>query len=64
MMISIKPFFTATLISAAVFSPAVGLTAGEMTVKITPDIASVEVVHNGGGIQDWEILGLTTVAGD
>jgi hypothetical protein len=35
-----------------------------MTIKITPDIASVEVGHNGGGMQDREILGLTTMADD
>jgi rhodanese-related sulfurtransferase len=47
MMTSIKPFFTATIISAAVFFSAGALAAGEMNVKITPDIASVEVMRNG-----------------
>jgi len=47
MMTSIKTLFTATVIFAAVLFSSGALAAGEMTVRITPDIASVEVVHNG-----------------
>lgn len=47
MMTSIKTLFTATAISAAVVLSTGTLAAGEMTVRITPDIASVEVMHNG-----------------
>jgi len=47
MMTSIKTLFTATVIFAAVLFSSGALAAGEMTVRITPDIAAVEVMHNG-----------------
>ena len=47
MMTSIKTLFTATVVSAAVLGSAGALASGEMTVRITPDIAAVEVMHNG-----------------
>lgn len=47
MMASINTLFRSAVISAAVLFSAGGLAAGEMTVKITPEIASVEVMHNG-----------------
>jgi rhodanese-related sulfurtransferase len=47
MMTSIKPLVAATVIFAAVCFSAGALAASDMTVKITPDIASVEVTHNG-----------------
>jgi rhodanese-related sulfurtransferase len=46
-MTAIKTLFSATVLYAAVLFSAGALAAGEMTVKITPDIAAVEVVHNG-----------------
>jgi rhodanese-related sulfurtransferase len=47
MMTSITTIFTASTISAVVlFSPG-ALYAEEMTVRITPDISAVEVMHNG-----------------
>lgn len=46
-MRSINPFFRASLIATTLVIPAAALAAGEMAVKITPDIASVEVIHNG-----------------
>ena len=47
MMTSIKPLVAATVISAAVCFSAGAPATGEMAVRITPDIASVEVMHNG-----------------
>ena len=47
MMAFIKSLFTATVIYAAVLFSAGALAAEEMTVRITPDIAAVEVMHNG-----------------
>ena len=47
MTTSIKAFFLAATLSTTVFSTSVALAAGESTVKITPDVASVEVMHNG-----------------
>jgi len=46
-MRSINPFFRASLIATTLVIPAAALAAGEMAVKITPDIASVEVIHSG-----------------
>jgi rhodanese-related sulfurtransferase len=46
-MRSINPFFRASLIATTLAIPAAALAAGEMAVRITPDIASVEVIHNG-----------------
>jgi len=46
-MRAINPFFRASLIATTLVIPAAALAAGEMAVKITPDIASVEVIHSG-----------------
>ena len=46
-MASKTPFIAAIIVSAAVFISAGALAAGDMTVRITPDIPSVEVIHNG-----------------
>jgi rhodanese-related sulfurtransferase len=42
-----KPFIMITVTVVAAIQLATALAAGEMTVRITPDIASVEVMHNG-----------------
>jgi rhodanese-related sulfurtransferase len=47
MMTSEKPLLAATVLFSAVFFTAGALAVGEMAVKITPDIASVEVIHDG-----------------
>jgi rhodanese-related sulfurtransferase len=47
MMTSIKALFAATGFSTAVLLSAGALAAEKMTVRITPDIASVDVMHNG-----------------
>ena len=43
----VKKLIATTLISAAILIPASAISADDVAVKITPDIASVEVTHNG-----------------
>jgi len=42
-----KPFLTTALLAAMALAFCTAVAAGETTVRITPDIASVDVVHNG-----------------
>jgi hypothetical protein len=43
----VKMLIVPCLISAAILIPASAFPAADIAVKITPDIASVEVTHNG-----------------
>jgi len=43
----VKKLIATSLISAAILVPAGAFAAGELAVNITPDMASVEVTHNG-----------------
>ncbi|MGD8874228.1 MAG: rhodanese-like domain-containing protein, partial [Gammaproteobacteria bacterium] len=46
-MKTVKKLIATSLISAAILVPASAFSADDVAVKITPEIASVEVTHNG-----------------
>ena len=46
-MTSIRTFVTTSVLASVLFTPVSAFAADKTAVKITPDIASVEVMHNG-----------------